>query len=307
VLPFALDPETFRRRYADVTADQDLWKAIPAPVGEVYDWPPSTYIARPPFFELPSRLPATFAAPALLILGDSVTTDHISPAGSFGEATPAGQWLREQGVSACRLQLLRRPPRPPRGDDARHLRQCAHSQPDAAGRCRRAPSRKAATRCSTASRRRLRRRDEPYVERGTPTIVVAGEEYGTGSSRDWAAKGTRLLGVRAVIARSYERIHRANLVGMGVLPLQFVGDDSATSLGLRGDESFDILGLGPGPAADAEAHAGDRARADGQRFERPLLCRIDTPIEVQYYRSGGILPFVLGELLAIRSPALIVL
>ncbi len=136
-----------------------------------------------------------------------------------------------------------------------------------------------------------------YLERGTPTIVVAGEEYGTGSSRDWAAKGTRLLGVRAVIARSFERIHRANLVGMGVLPLQFMADDSATALQLRGDESFEILGLGPELVPMQNLTLGI-TRADGERLERPLLCRIDTPIEVQYYWSGGILPYVLGELMA---------
>jgi aconitate hydratase len=128
VLPFALDPETFRRRYADVTADQDLWKAIPAPAGEVYDWPPSTYIARPPFFELPEQAAGDIrGARALLILGDSVTTDHISPAGSFGERRRPARWLKEQGVEPRRFQLLRRAPRPSRGDDARHLCQRAHS------------------------------------------------------------------------------------------------------------------------------------------------------------------------------------
>ena len=139
-----------------------------------------------------------------------------------------------------------------------------------------------------------------YVQRGTPTIVIAGEEYGTGSSRDWAAKGTRLLGVRAVIARSYERIHRGNLVGMGVLPLQFIGDDSAVSLALRGDETFDILGLGPGMLPMQKLTLVIE-RTDGQRVERPVLCRIDTPIEVRYYRAGGILPFVLDALLGDRT------
>ena len=136
-----------------------------------------------------------------------------------------------------------------------------------------------------------------YLERGIPSIVVAGEEYGTGSSRDWAAKGTRLLGVRAVIARSYERIHRANLVGMGVLPLQFIGNESAASLGLRGDERFDITGLAGG-LSPMQTVGLLITRADGERRECALLCRIDTPIEVSYYRAGGILPFVLGQLLA---------
>ena len=295
-LPFALDPETFRRRYADVTADQDLWKAIPAPAGEVYDWPPSTYIARPPFFELAEQAAGDIrGARALLLLGDSVTTDHISPAGSFGEATPAGSWLKAQGVRRAdfnsygarrghhevmmrgtfanvRIRNLMLPV-----DSQGHRQEGGYTLLDGQ------PTTVFAAAMS-------------YVERGTPTIVVAGEEYGTGSSRDWAAKGTRLLGVRAVIARSFERIHRANLVGMGVLPLQFIGDDSATSLALRGDETFAILGLGLGMMPMQKLTLVIE-RADGARVERPLLCRIDTPIEVRYYRSGGILPFVLGELL----------
>jgi aconitate hydratase len=136
-----------------------------------------------------------------------------------------------------------------------------------------------------------------YVRRGVPTVVFAGEEYGTGSSRDWAAKGTQLLGIRAVVARSFERIHRSNLVGMGVLPLQFQGADSADSLGIRGDETFDILGVGKGlrPQQDLTLVI---ARPDGSRHEVKVLCRIDTPIEVDYYRHGGILPYVLRELLA---------
>ncbi|MBL8393599.1 MAG: aconitate hydratase AcnA [Candidatus Accumulibacter sp.] len=296
VLPFALDPDTFRRRYADVGADQELWKAIPAPVGEVYDWPLSTYIARPPFFELPEQADGDIrGSRALLILGDSVTTDHISPAGSFGEATPAGAWLREQGVE--------------RGDFNSYGARRGHHEvmvrgtfanvrirnlmlpPDASGRRPEGGYTLFDGQLTTVFAAAMR-----YLERATPTVVIAGEEYGTGSSRDWAAKGTRLLGVRAVIARSYERIHRANLVGMGVLPLQFVGDDSAVTLDLRGDETFDILGLGPAllPLQQLSLVV---VRADGQRVERPLLCRIDTPIEVRYYHSGGILPYVLGELL----------
>ncbi|WP_300452645.1 aconitate hydratase AcnA [Accumulibacter sp.] len=302
LLPFALDPEVFRRRYADVAADQELWQAIPAPLGEVYGWPSSTYIARPPFFELPQQTAGDIrGARALLLLGDSVTTDHISPAGSFGETTPAGIWLKEQGVG--------------RGDFNSYGARRGHHEVMMRG---------------TFANVRLRNLMLPagadggrpeggytlldgqpttvfaaataYVARGTPTIVVAGEEYGTGSSRDWAAKGTRLLGVRAVIARSFERIHRANLVGMGVLPLQFVGDDSLASLALRGDETFDIRGLDAGLLPMQKLTLAIE-RADGQRVERPLLCRIDTPIEVKYYRSGGILPFVLDSLLGDRPSA----
>ncbi|MCM8578847.1 aconitate hydratase AcnA [Accumulibacter sp.] len=296
VLPFALDPETFRRRYADVGADQDLWKAIPAPAGEVYDWPPSTYIARPPFFELPTQLAGDLrGARALLILGDSVTTDHISPAGSFSENTPAGQWLTQQGVKRVDFNSYgaRRGHHEVmmRGTFANVRLRNLMLPADAEGRQPQGGYTLLDGQQTTVFAAAMH-----HLERGTPTLIFAGEEYGTGSSRDWAAKGTRLLGVRAVIARSYERIHRANLVGMGVLPLQFVADDSVTSLGLRGDETFDILGIGPS-LLPMQALTLVIERANGERSEHPLLCRIDTAIEVSYYRSGGILPYVLGELL----------
>ncbi|MBL8424038.1 MAG: aconitate hydratase AcnA [Candidatus Accumulibacter phosphatis] len=300
VLPFALDPETFRRRYADVTVDQDLWKAIPAPVGEAYDWPPSTYIARPPFFELAEQAAGDIrGARALLLLGDSVTTDHISPAGSFGEATPAGAWLKEQGVARADFNSYgaRRGHHEVmmRGTFANVRIRNLMLPADADGRRPEGGYTLLDGQQTTVFTAAM-----TYVQRGTPTIVIAGEEYGTGSSRDWAAKGTRLLGVRAVIARSYERIHRGNLVGMGVLPLQFIGDDSAVSLALRGDETFDILGLGPGMLPMQKLTLVIE-RTDGQRVERPVLCRIDTPIEVRYYRAGGILPFVLDALLGERT------
>ncbi|ACV36314.1 aconitate hydratase AcnA [Accumulibacter sp.] len=300
VLPFALDPETFRRRYADVTVDQDLWKAIPAPVGEAYDWPPSTYIARPPFFELAEQAAGDIrGARALLLLGDSVTTDHISPAGSFGEATPAGAWLKEQGVARADFNSYgaRRGHHEVmmRGTFANVRIRNLMLPADADGRRPEGGYTLLDGQQTTVFAAAM-----TYVQRGTPTIVIAGEEYGTGSSRDWAAKGTRLLGVRAVIARSYERIHRGNLVGMGVLPLQFIGDDSAVSLALRGDETFDILGLGPGMLPMQKLTLVIE-RTDGQRVERPVLCRIDTPIEVRYYRAGGILPFVLDALLGDRT------
>ena len=299
VLPLALDPQTFRRRYADVSADQDLWQAIPAPGGEVYDWPASSYIARPPFFELPPQAAGDIrGARALLLLGDSVTTDHISPAGSFGEATPAGQWLRAQGVERADFNSYgsRRGHHEVmmRGTFANVRIRNLMLPPDADGRRREGGHTLLDGQPTTVFAAAT-----SYLERGIPSIVVAGEEYGTGSSRDWAAKGTRLLGVRAVIARSYERIHRANLVGMGVLPLQFIGDDSAASLGLRGDERFDITGLAGG-LSPMQTVALVITRADGERDECALLCRIDTPIEVSYYRAGGILPFVLEQLLGGR-------
>ena len=295
-LPFALDPETFHRRYADVAADQDLWNAIPAPTGDAYDWPPSTYIARPPFLELPA--PPTgdlHAARALLILGDSVTTDHISPAGSFSEATPAGIWLRAQGVA--------------RGDFNSYGARRGHHEVMMRGTFANVRIRNLMLPANAEGQRReggytLLDGEQTtvfdaamaYRERGIPTIVFAGEEYGTGSSRDWAAKGTRLLGVQAVVARSFERIHRANLVGMGVLPLQFTADDSAATLGLRGDETFAVVGLAAG-LSPMQTLTLRITRAGGETVERPVLSRIDTPIEVRYYEAGGILPFVLTQIL----------
>jgi aconitate hydratase len=300
VMPYAMDPATFRRLYADFTRDHDLWNAIPAPTGQVYDWPPSTYIARPPFFDgfamRPGGIGDIVGARSLLLLGDSVTTDHISPAGSFGEATPAGQWLKAQGVERkdfnsygsrrghhdvmvrgtfanVRVKNLMIPPR----EDGSRV-EGGYTLLDG----------KQTTVFEAAS---------AWQRRGVPTIVFAGEEYGTGSSRDWAAKGTALLGVRAVVAKSFERIHRSNLVGMGVLPLQFKGEDSWQKLGLTGEESFDVLGVSADLAPQQDLTLVIHG-TDGSRREVPVLCRIDTPIEVDYYRHGGILPYVLREILA---------
>jgi aconitate hydratase len=301
VLPVARDAATFRRLYGDIANANPMWKTIAGKSGQVYDWPRSTYIAKPPFFEgfamHPAPTSSIVGARALGIFGDSVTTDHISPAGSIKEASPAGQWLVANGVTRAdfnsygsrrgnhevmmrgtfanvRIKNLMLPARP---DGTREEGGVTLFQPsgekmfiyDAAMR---------------------------YIAQGTPTVVFGGEEYGTGSSRDWAAKGTQLLGVRAVIARSFERIHRSNLVGMGVLPLQFKGTDSAQSLGIRGDERFDIA-VPPDirPQQDLVLRI---TRPDGTVREVVLLCRIDTPIEVDYYRHGGILPFVLRELVA---------
>jgi len=299
VMPYAQDPVTFRRLYADFTTGHDLWNGITAPTGQVYDWPPSTYIARPPFFEdfgpAPAPVGDIHGARALLLLGDSVTTDHISPAGSFGEQTPAGAWLREHGVERrdfnsygsrrgnhevmmrgtfanVRLKNLMLPP----GEDGSRV-EGGYTLLD--GR---------QVTVFEASR--------TLIASGTPGIVFAGEEYGTGSSRDWAAKGTRLLGIRAVVAKSFERIHRSNLVGMGVLPLQFLGDTTWQKLGLDGTERFDILGIENG-LAPRQVLALRITRADGTREEVEVLSRIDTPVEVEYYRHGGILPYVLRNIL----------
>ncbi|THF66463.1 aconitate hydratase AcnA [Pseudothauera nasutitermitis] len=300
ILPYAQDPATYRRLYADFTSDHDLWNAIAAPTGQVYDWPKSTYIARPPFFDdfspQPGGIGDITGAHTLLLLGDSVTTDHISPAGSFGEATPAGQWLKAHGVKRADFNSygsrrgnhdvmvrgtfanvrVKNLMLPPREDGARV--EGGYTLLDG----------EQTTVYDAAM---------AWQQRGVPTIVFAGEEYGTGSSRDWAAKGTALLGVKAVVARSFERIHRSNLVGMGVLPLQFKGEDSWQKLGLTGTETFDVLGIGAGlqPRQDLTLVIHD---ARGKRREVAVLCRIDTPIEVDYYRHGGILPYVLRQILA---------
>ncbi|QDD65302.1 aconitate hydratase AcnA [Herbaspirillum seropedicae] len=305
LLKFAMNAKTFKENYADVKgAPGKLWEAIKGVAkGEVYNWPSSTYIAEPPFFENFSEEPKAAAAGitgarALGVFGDSITTDHISPAGSIKESSPAGKWLQANGVlkadfnsygsrrgnheimmrgtfANVRIKNLMIPAK----EDGSRVE---------GGITIHQPSGEEMSIYDAAMK---------YVAEGTPTMVFGGEEYGTGSSRDWAAKGTQLLGVKAVIARSFERIHRSNLVGMGVLPLQFLGNDSVQSLGITGDETFDLKGLEgeikPQQEATLVIH-----RKNGQTQEVKLLLRIDTPIEVDYYKHGGILPFVLRQLLA---------
>src|SRR3982751_1489085 len=256
LMKLAMDAPTFRRLYSNLGESSALWKKISAPAGQVYSWPKSSYIAEPPFFEDFSMTPGhpgdISGARILGVFGDSVTTDHISPAGSIKPTSPAGIYLQENDVAVADFNSYGAR----RGNDA-------------------------------AMR---------YIAEGTPTVVFGGEEYGTGSSRDWAAKGTQLLGVKAVIARSFERIHRSNLVGMGVLPLQFTGTDSAPSLGLKGDETVDVVGLDEiRPQQELKLRI---TYADGRVNEIPVKSRIDTPIEVDYYNHGGILPFVLRELMS---------
>lgn len=300
-MKYATDPETFRRLYSDFTKDNILWNSIASVSGEVYTWPKSTYIAEPPFFSdfgvEPRKIRNIVGARALGIFGDSLTTDHISPAGSINESSPAGKYLIEQGVSKAdfqsygtrrgnhdvmirgtfanvRIKNLMLPPK----DDGTSVE---------GGLTVFKPSGEQMSIYDAAMK---------YMAQGTPTVVFGGEEYGTGSSRDWAAKGTQLLGVKSVIAKSFERIHRANLAGMGVLPLQFRGNDSVQTLAIRGDEEFDILGLDVlTPQQDVTLVI---RRKDTNRKEVKLLSRIDTAIEVDYYRHGGILPFVLNELIA---------
>ncbi|QNM95542.1 aconitate hydratase AcnA [Chitinimonas koreensis] len=300
LMHYAMNPAVFRQLYGDFTRDHDLWNAIPAPAGQVYTWPESTYIARPPFFDdfqmQPGQVHDIRGARALLILGDSVTTDHISPAGSFKETTPAGKYLLAHGVQKVDFNSYGSR----RGNHDIMIR---GTFANVRVKNLMLPAREDGSRIEggftllDGAQTTVYEAAMEYIRRGTPTVVFAGEEYGTGSSRDWAAKGTQLLGVKAVVARSFERIHRSNLVGMGVLPLQFKGEDSHEKLGLKGDETFDIVGVTADlrPQQDLTLRI---TRADGSVQDVTVLCRIDTPIEVDYYEHGGILPFVLRELMA---------
>ena len=290
----ALAPEMFERRYADVFTGDESWQAMAVPRGRLYRWDPdSTYIRRPPFFEGMAREPAppgeARGARTLALLGDGITTDHISPAGAIAAAGPAGRHLREHGVAPAdfnsygsrrgnhRVMM--------RGTFANLRLRNEMMEGREGGFTRHQPSGETMTVFDAAMR---------YRAEGVPLVIVAGKEYGAGSSRDWAAKGTALLGVRAVLAESFERIHRSNLIGMGVLPLQFLDGGGRASLGLDGGETWDIAGSAAGLAPGMEVEAAFR-RADGGRRELRLLCRIDTANEVECYRNGGILHHVLRQ------------
>ncbi|WP_133602983.1 aconitate hydratase AcnA, partial [Roseateles asaccharophilus] len=295
LMKYAMNPKAFKQNYEQVDKKPGkLWQAIKGVEGQVYNWPQSTYIAQPPFFQGFTQEPVFTAAGVqgariMALFGDSITTDHISPAGSIKDSSPAGQYLLAQGVSKpdfnsygsrrgnhevmmrgtfanVRIKNLMIPPK---ADGSREEGGWTLYQP-------------------SGEKRYIYDAAMDYIAAGVPTVIFGGEEYGTGSSRDWAAKGTQLLGIKAVVAKSFERIHRSNLVGMGVLPLQFKAGDSWESLGLKGDELIDIRLEGElKPQREATLVV---ARADGSRFERALILRIDTPIEVEYYRHGGILP-----------------
>ncbi len=302
VMHHATNAATYRNLYADFTKGFDLWNNIPSTAGQVYNWDKSTYIAEPPFFDNFGPSAGTSAdvksARALGVFGDSVTTDHISPAGSIKSSSPAGKWLQNNGVAVVDFNSYGSR----RGNHEIMMRGTfanvriknfmlplkADGSRVEGGLTVYHPSGEEMPIYDAAMK---------YVTNNVPTIIFGGEEYGTGSSRDWAAKGTQLLGVKAVIARSFERIHRSNLVGMGVLPLQFKGSDSAETLGIKGDEQFDLLGLS-GQLKPQQDVSLVITRKDGSKKEAKVLLRIDTPIEVDYYLHGGILPFVLRELLA---------
>ena len=292
----ALKPEIFRKLYKDFAQQNPKWNEIPSSTGVVYEWDTaSTYIQEPPFFAdfglSTGSVREIRGAVALGIFGDSVTTDHISPAGAIKKNSPAGRFLLENGVTFENFNSYGSR----RGNDRVMTRGTFANVRiknlmlggEEGGDTLLQPEGKRMSIYDAAN---------AYRERGQPLIIIAGQEYGTGSSRDWAAKGTRLLGVSAVVAQSYERIHRSNLVGMGVLPLQFKDGASAQSLELDGTEKFDVLGLDASlkPQQDLTLRI---TRRDGSSTDVPVRCRIDTPIEIDYYQHGGILPYVLREIL----------
>jgi len=302
LLKYALDPKVYGRLYGDVTKDNPMWDQVPKATGQVYNWPKSTYIAEPPFFEgfgmSAGRAHDVKGARVIGIFGDSITTDHISPAGSIKDTSPAGKYLIANGVQKADFNSygarrgnhevmmrgtfanvrIKNLMLPPKADGTRVEGGMTLFQP-------------------SGEQMSIYDAAMKYIAQGTPTVVFGGEEYGSGSSRDWAAKGTLLLGIKAVCVRSFERIHRSNLVGMGVLPLQFKGNDSAQSLGLDGTEMVDVVGIENGirPQMDVKLVI---TRKDGSKKEVTVLLRIDTPIEVDYYLHGGILPYVLRDLVS---------
>ncbi|MEO7106803.1 MAG: aconitate hydratase, partial [Rhodoferax sp.] len=329
LLKYAMNGKAFRKNYAKVNTEPGkLWDKIKGVSGQAYTWPTSTYIAEPPFFEnfaiesvatsvdstrargqkssdtsaAVTLAPRVQGARIMALFGDSITTDHISPAGSIKASSPAGQWLLEHGVlkadfnsygarrgnhevmvrgtfANVRIKNLMLPAAEDgsREEGGYTLFQGAKGEP------------------SNGQHISIFDAATRYMAAGVPTVVFAGEEYGTGSSRDWAAKGTALLGIKAVVAQSFERIHRSNLVGMGVLPLQFKAGDTWARLGLTGSETVEII---PDPKLTPQSEAQlIITRADGSQTHHTLLLRIDTPIEVDYYQAGGILPFVLRQLI----------
>jgi aconitate hydratase len=293
----ALKPEVFQKLYKDFAGQNPKWNEIPSSTGNVYEWDrKSTYIQEPPFFEKFSMTPGSIksitGARALGIFGDSVTTDHISPAGAIKKSSPAGKFLTDNGVTFEDFNSYGSR----RGNDRimtrgtfanvriKNLMLAGQEGGDTIYQ-------------PTGEKMSIYDASVKHIASGTPLIVIAGQEYGTGSSRDWAAKGTNLLGVKVVVAQSFERIHRSNLVGMGVLPLQFKEGTTAQSLKLDGTETYDVVGLDANikPQQDLTLKI---TRKDGSVENVSVRCRIDTPIEIDYYQHGGILPFVLRQLVA---------
>jgi aconitate hydratase len=300
VIASAIDSATFTREYADVFAGDERWQNLPTPTGSVFEWDPdSTYVRKPPYFDGMQREPSAVTdvqgARVLLKLGDSVTTDHISPAGAIKRDAPAGLYLSEHGVD-------------PRDFNSYGSRRGNHEVMIRGTFANIRLRNQIAPGTEGGFTRDFTQSDAPvttvydasvnYAASGTPLVVLAGKEYGSGSSRDWAAKGTALLGVKVVIAESYERIHRSNLIGMGVLPLQFPEGQNAESLGLTGEETFDVVGVTELNEGRTPKTLTVTAQApDGALKEFDAVVRIDTPGEANYYRNGGIMQFVLRSLL----------
>ncbi|HEU5071784.1 MAG TPA: aconitate hydratase AcnA [Verrucomicrobiae bacterium] len=292
----ALKPEVFRKLYKDFAAQNPKWNEIPSSTGNVYEWDrQSTYIQEPPFFENFSLAPGSIkpitGARALGIFGDSVTTDHISPAGAIKKSSPAGKFLTDNGVEFADFNSYGSR----RGNDRIMTRGTFANV--RIKNLMLGGKEGGITLGPDGQETSIFDASMAYQAKGTPLIVIAGQEYGTGSSRDWAAKGTNLLGVKVVVAQSFERIHRSNLVGMGVLPLQFKDGTTAQTLKLDGTETYDVVGLDANlkPQQDLTLKI---ARKDGAVENVPVRCRIDTPIEIDYYQHGGILPYVLRQLIA---------
>ncbi|HEU4792910.1 MAG TPA: aconitate hydratase, partial [Nitrolancea sp.] len=291
----AVTPDLFEERYGDVFSGDSFWQALPVPEGDLYRWDPdSTYVQEPPFFQDlkldPPPITGITGARVLALVGDSVTTDHISPAGSIAAASPAGQYLIELGVQPREFNSYgtRRGNHEVmvRGTFANIRLRNQLAGGKEGGWTVHFPSGELTTIYDAATR---------YQADGVPLLVIAGAEYGTGSSRDWAAKGTMLLGVRSVIAVSYERIHRSNLVGMGVLPLQFQPGENAETLGLTGREIYTIDGIAEGltPGKILTVRAQDEGGIE-KHFQ--VIARLDSAMEVEYYRHGGILPMILRDM-----------
>jgi aconitate hydratase len=292
VLQAALKPKIFQKLYSDFADQNPKWNEIPANTGDVFEWDESsTYIQDPPFFENfglePGSIEEISGAKVLGLFGDSVTTDHISPAGAIKADSPAGRFLQENNVEPVDFNSFGSR----RGNDRIMTR---GTFGNVRIKNQMVPGTEGGVTKYNGETTSIYEAAMAHRGNGTPLIVLAGTEYGTGSSRDWAAKGTLLLGVRAVVAASFERIHRSNLVGMGVLPLQFKDGASPQSLGFDGTETFDVVGLDERLRPQSELTL--RVTKDGESTDIPVLCRIDTPIEVDYYRHGGILPYVLRQL-----------
>jgi aconitate hydratase len=294
----AFDAETYKQLYSEFAEQNPMWNEIPSTTGDVYEWDrQSTYIQEPPYFEDFSMETGSFSdvrgARALAVFGDSVTTDHISPAGAIKPTSPAGHYLQENEVSPENFNSYGSR----RGNDRVMVRGTFANvriknlmvSPKEGGFTSYQPDGEDMTIYDAAVR---------YQAEGVPLMIFAGQEYGTGSSRDWAAKGTRLMGVKAVVAQSFERIHRSNLIGMGVLPLQFKDGESAQTYNLIGTETFDLIGLENQEIKPRQNLTLQIIREDGTTEEAVLTLRIDTPIEIEYYKAGGILPYVLRQLLS---------